>query len=949
MMRWRKFSAFAASFGLARCGLSWFMLALLASPLHAQVTQPASPVLQRLASGADGERLRLSRPVVSTDGSKLAFSLVPAFGQLGPRAVVYDVTSGKKVHEVVPRGGERAVQVVALSPDGRRAAIVTHGKDLDADNTLDLVSLPSGEVLYRHSWPYGYETVTFTPDGQRLLHNQRAPRDEGLDHCHFAVVDVEKGRIVGGVRTDRWDRPNGVISPDGKHLLTQESNTHIIKVWDLAASRLISTLEMDAHDSQRAVMYLPGTKTIQGVNVRGVVQTWDADTGKRLSKVEPNELLPTHYGMGFSADGKMLLIGAHGGIEFRDAKTGKPLGLWRHGPEEQSIAYIDAVREDTVVVNVSGDPELGDLAVLRLPSVKELQPPAGADNAREAIRKNVTGTTSAPVLIPPYRDADLREPSWWIDRAEAEWDAVGDEALRRRLVPHLAVARAAAGDDAGMERAMKPAREMYSNDAGWPMDEVRTEAAKHRARRLVRAGKMAEAMDVAEAAAGTHPQRNTALAEVVVEQALAGDVDGAMATGASFDPKLAARVHERAVRMLAGAGKFADAERLALRITDEHWRSVAFDRVAEAKARGGDVDGALAALGRADEDRRGAATRKVVRALAARRSDGGAQRVIGTLPLAEQNDGWHWLAQAQLDRGDIDAAVATATRVTGNPAYDLRTSIAVAQARAGRTADAIAAATAARAPSELIHATFKELIRSGRLDDAAQLLGRLLRTDASGDPRHARPLMLARALAEAGRIADAERWLSTVPADVARGAGGQDDAREAAAWAIAAAKRRTGDAAGYAAARQPLLDAVGTAPGGPSRAVAQDRLLRFQIATDDFASAEALLPSLDPQLYRGVGLRVYVELDGKTEDGEPVTRPPHLARRRALVRILSLAMDRPATSIAIAALARAHALEGKLGEWLDWSRSLPVTAARVTAYQSMAHALLPPEPEEPRD
>src|SRR5262249_48340528 len=145
-------------------------------------------------------------------------------------------------------------------------------------------------------------------------------------------------------------------------------------------------------------------------------------------------------------------------------------------------------------------------------------------------------------------------------------------------------------------------------------------------------------------------------------------------------------------------------------------------------------------------------------------------------------------------------------------------SLLVAQVRAGRDQEVLDAIPKSRFDPKVLTEAFKALIERGQFETAEAMLNKFPRSERDGSPSQLRAACansLAVALADADRIADAERVLASAPARPAEEAHA-DPERRAAEWAIAGAKRRKGDAAGYEAIRKPLLDAVKAASGAPS-------------------------------------------------------------------------------------------------------------------------------------
>lgn len=908
------------------------LLALGAGHLMAQGTQARPDILATFKTGADGERVSISSVCMSADGSRTAIVLV---SEATPTSttVLYDSASGKRLDDLTALLNTTPRKFCALSPDGKRAAV------MDSDHkTLRVVELANGQSVYHYKGrSYGYPV--FLPDG-RLLHSL-VPKvsDNGRD-ARFGVAELSSGKIVGELKIGQWDNSLDVFSPDGTWMLTADGNTGKVKVWDLASFSQVCELEMANDDSQGAIMFLPGTRTIQGANGDGVIQSWDGSTGKRLSRVEPPDLIKSPGAMRFTPDGKTLLISGFGPVAFRDCATGKSLGLWSPTPNPRSIPHLDTLRGNSLLVSASGN-RGGDLTLVRLPDRGELTPALSPEQAREASRRQLAPSASEPVVVPSHTAADLDSPLWWLDRAEAEWNAEADLRVRERVGAWLIWARVAAGDDIGIERMISATEALRQKQAqGWsPLDDAKARVTSYKARKLVRAGKLPEALELAKPAAGSRPELNRVLSDVAVEQAATGDIEGSLRTMAPLDKGLIGRTCERAVRVLLNAGEVEAAKRMAELTPDESWRGQGFARLAEAAASAGKADAALAALIQVTGNARIGANAKVIAAFAKRPDDKSATKVIEALPAEQQLHGWTALANAQLERGDVDAAIATSAKLIGNQARPFEQALAIARARLGQTKQAIAAVEGDFS-SEVAGTTFAAFLEYRRLDAAAELLKKL--PPQGNQDRDSRQSRLAKAFADADRIADAE---AVLPPDSAPGSDERVAlARKEALWAIAGAHRRAGSQSGYLAVQKPLLDAVSHATGAPSLLDAQMELLVFCLATDDFGGAESLVVKMDPQSYKGTAMHL-AQLLGRRK-GSQQNRPRDPARARAIARLLVLILDRTATRVMFVAAAGEHIEREDRAEWLDWAHNLPSTVGRVSAYQAMAGTVLPEAMDE---
>ena len=242
---------------------------------------------------------------------------------------------------------------------------------------------------------------------------------------------------------------------------------------------------MEANDRQLAVCFLPDGRRLRGVDASGIIQTWDAATGKRLSRVEPQDSVGLSSNLAFSSDGKLLLVAGYGGVEFRDAETARPMGTWRLPGETKAEPYLDTLRGNSLLAAVDGTTGAA-ICVLHLPAMSELSPPVDVSKLRQQRQTRALPTTSPAVAVSAGTEADLKAPVWWLDRAEAEWNASTDMESRGRGVLTLMVARAAAQDSAGFERMKQRAIVLYPKpyaDGFSPLSGALEEAATYQAPR----------------------------------------------------------------------------------------------------------------------------------------------------------------------------------------------------------------------------------------------------------------------------------------------------------------------------------------------------------------------------------------------------------------------------------------------------------------------------------
>lgn len=157
---------------------------------------------------------------IDGSGSRVAAAILSRHGEAVGRAVVWDVMSGDMIAEFE----RNHIYAVALSPDGSRLAMTSHGTlivrrldESDDDHTL----LHDGQFLIG---------VALTPDGASAATCSR----EG----HVTVWDLEAGREVCRLRHDA-PLIHITISPDRRWLASLTVDG-IVRLWALDPAELIA-------------------------------------------------------------------------------------------------------------------------------------------------------------------------------------------------------------------------------------------------------------------------------------------------------------------------------------------------------------------------------------------------------------------------------------------------------------------------------------------------------------------------------------------------------------------------------------------------------------------------------------------------------------------------------------------------------------------------------------
>ncbi len=277
--------------------------------------------MARLPHGPGESEARKSR-YFSGEGPGLAFSpdgsrLVVATSPVR----IWDLTTGRPLHALVGHDGQ--VLGVAFRPDGREVA--TAG----ADATVRLWDVETGDersLLRGH--PEWIPCVAFHPEGWslasggghagdlRLWDLTREAEYLTLPDAHaFAVAfdptghqlrtvrkggrldvwAIEAGRLTEGPPVDltqRWLSPATLadFADDGSRVATVADDRRLIKLWDSATGRELTTLRgleepaifVDCGVDGRRVAAL-GTKPGRDNPVRRVVRVWEAASGRTLA------------------------------------------------------------------------------------------------------------------------------------------------------------------------------------------------------------------------------------------------------------------------------------------------------------------------------------------------------------------------------------------------------------------------------------------------------------------------------------------------------------------------------------------------------------------------------------------------------------------------------------------------------------------------------------------
>ncbi len=209
----------------------------------------------------DAHELRVTSIDISPDGRLLAS------GSDDHSIKIWDLGT-RRLQRTLKRENSY-VMAVAFSPDGHWLA---SGSAYGLIRTWEVPTWKPGPVIEAHSQTV--EAIAISPDSRSLASVSR----DGT----VKIWDLGSGKLL---RTAAQRHPHGVAySPDGRRVVSNSSGE--IVLWNAATGereRTMSTSSIQPHIATSA--YSPDGKWVATGGGPGVVQLWEADTGKRLASL----------------------------------------------------------------------------------------------------------------------------------------------------------------------------------------------------------------------------------------------------------------------------------------------------------------------------------------------------------------------------------------------------------------------------------------------------------------------------------------------------------------------------------------------------------------------------------------------------------------------------------------------------------------------------------------
>lgn len=280
-----------------------------------------------------------SNPVFSADGKTLVYAqmgAIPFGGRTGPvQIVVWDLAKGKETRKIDGPADDSLIGALALSPDGKRLAMVLW------NTSLRIWDLEKGTELGKAAGSQGAMQLRFSPGGDAIAwvrngdisltdpanakEMKKMPQD--ADGPPSGLAFVGDNLVAGYVQTK-------VLAGGGKNPPVE----HQISYWlrDTTGKKLKSIGETVTDQRKRlegmpthSVFVSRDGKKVVLAGDRGVIQWCDPDTGKKTKQANVPWKSPLDdpiRNIAFSADLDIAAVcSAKGTVAFWDVALGKEL------------------------------------------------------------------------------------------------------------------------------------------------------------------------------------------------------------------------------------------------------------------------------------------------------------------------------------------------------------------------------------------------------------------------------------------------------------------------------------------------------------------------------------------------------------------------------------------------------------------------------------------------
>jgi WD40 repeat protein len=300
-------------------------IAALAVAAFAQTTDPPGAPAASPEPLPPRARLRIGTDLLRTPGNIRSFALSPdgrlvAAGDLNPpspRITIFEVRTGRRSKQLVaPRHRQVGwVETVTFSPDGTKLLWGEESGevalwDLSADRLLFRRQLHQGNVAAEVFSPDGRMFASGGYDGVIHLRRVERPEENVRDFTLPTLAHL-------------------AFSPDGRRLVAGGQFSTMIAVWDAGDGRLQRQFGPTADTHLKSMAVTPDGRQILSAGyrkeavARTEVRLWDIETGARIRDLgDPEEI---GFGdVALSPDGRKMAIVNFRGLRMLDASNLEP-------------------------------------------------------------------------------------------------------------------------------------------------------------------------------------------------------------------------------------------------------------------------------------------------------------------------------------------------------------------------------------------------------------------------------------------------------------------------------------------------------------------------------------------------------------------------------------------------------------------------------------------------
>jgi YVTN family beta-propeller protein len=284
-----------------------------------------------------------------------------------------DLTSGQELGRQ-PTG--KAPHEIAISPDGKTAAVVAYG-----DRTVDLFDVASRAKLKTidlapNNGPHG---IVWLKDGRLVVTTERSKS--------LAVVDPAAGRVVASIPTDQEATHMVAVSSDGRIAYTANIRSGTVSVVDLKQGKKLRDIAVGGEPEGIALS--KEEQVLWVADLKGArVQAFDAESLDKIGEVATG---PVPIRVAASPDGRWIVTSNVG---------------------DGSLTLIDAAsRKKIRDISITGTQEAGQVTILFGQDGKLYAAETGRNTVAEidlatgkVLRRLPAGTNGDGLAIAPARN-----------------------------------------------------------------------------------------------------------------------------------------------------------------------------------------------------------------------------------------------------------------------------------------------------------------------------------------------------------------------------------------------------------------------------------------------------------------------------------------------------------------------------------------------------------------